>query len=54
MKNLFLLWLLIYVITSNSAFAEKAISPVLIAPSNFAKNIAKDSVKLSWQKIKMK
>ena len=45
MKNLYLLWLLIYVITGNLAFAEKAMSPVLLAPSNFAKNISKDSIK---------
>ena len=45
MKNLLLLWLLIYVITGTRAFAEKAMSPVLLAPSNFAKNISKDSIK---------
>ena len=45
MKNLLLLWLLIYVITGNLAFAEKAMSPVLLAPTNFAKNISKDRVK---------
>ena len=42
MKNLLLLWLLIYVITGNLAFAEKAMSPVLLMPSNFA-------MKFTWQ-----
>jgi hypothetical protein len=50
MKNLLLLWLLIYVITGNLAFAEKAMSPVLLSPTNFAKNISKDSIKFPWQK----
>ena len=45
MKNLLLLWLLIYVITGNLAFAEKAMSPILLAPTNFAKSISKDSIK---------
>jgi hypothetical protein len=49
MKNLFLLWLLIYVITGNVAFAEKAMSPVLLTPTNFAKSISKDSIKFTWQ-----
>jgi hypothetical protein len=49
MKNLFLLCFLLYVITGNVAFAEKAMSPVLLAPTNFAKSIAKDSIKFTWQ-----
>ena len=49
MKNLFLLWLLIYVITGNIAFAEKAMSPVLLTPNNFAKSISKDYIKFTWQ-----
>jgi hypothetical protein len=49
MKNLYLLWLLIYVFTGNLALAEKAMSPMLIAPSNFAKSISKDSIKFTWQ-----
>jgi hypothetical protein len=49
MKNLFLLWLLIYVFTGDLAFAEKAMSPVLLTPTNFAKNISKDSIKFTWQ-----
>ena len=49
MKNLLLLWLLIYVFTGNLAFAEKAMSPVLLAPTNFAKSISKDSIKFTWQ-----
>jgi hypothetical protein len=49
MKNLLLLWLLIYAITGNVAFAEKAMSPVLLTPTNFAKNISKDSIKFTWQ-----
>jgi hypothetical protein len=49
MKNLLLLWLLIYAITGTRAFAEKAMSPVLLAPTNFAKSISKDSIKFTWQ-----
>ena len=49
MKNLLLLWLLIYAITGNVAFAEKAMSPELLIPSNFAKSISKDSIKFTWQ-----
>ncbi len=40
---------MIYAFTGNLAFAEKAMSPVLLMPSNFAKNISKDSIKFTWQ-----
>ena len=40
---------MIYVITGTLAFAEKAMSPVLLMPSNFAKSISKDSIKFTWQ-----
>jgi hypothetical protein len=49
MKNLFLIWLLLYAFTGSSAFAEKAMSPVLLTPADFSKSISNDNVTFSWQ-----
>ena len=49
MKNLFLMLCLFYTLTGTPALAEKAMSPLLLTPTNFAKSISKDSVKFTWQ-----
>ena len=49
MKNLFLMLCLFYTLTGTPAFAEKAMSPLLLTPTNFARSISKDSVKFTWQ-----
>ena len=49
MKNLFLIWLLLYAFTGATAFAEKAMSPALLAPADFSKSMSNDNIKFSWQ-----
>ena len=49
MKNLFLIWLLLYAFTGATAFAEKAMSPVLLTPADFSKSISKDNLQFTWQ-----
>jgi hypothetical protein len=49
MKKLFLTLFILSVITNAVAFAEKAMPPVLLTPTDISKGVSKDSIKFTWQ-----